>query len=130
MQIHRQTHTPNPLTDRRQKARRIRTHVSMPAMSHQLYPSSGWLPTAAPPPPHPPNFPRRARPMPTWKASIAASLSHSRRSAADCTRPADRAPGSLRQSSGLQEGVGESFSLLWSTGGNRQAGRACQARTQ
>ena len=34
------------------------------------------------------------------KASISASRSHTRRSATDCTRPADRLPGSLRHSTG------------------------------
>ena len=34
------------------------------------------------------------------KASISASRSHTRRSATDCTRPAERAPGSLRHSTG------------------------------
>ena len=34
------------------------------------------------------------------KASISASRSHTSRSATDCTRPAERAPGSLRHSTG------------------------------
>ena len=34
------------------------------------------------------------------KASISASRSQTRRSATDCTRPAERAPGSLRHSTG------------------------------